>query len=68
MSEFICRNGHLLKSGEFRCSCCGEKIHQTDGISRSEIRNQEMQDAEIKNEEGIGMKKAMEVYRHFRKE
>lgn len=38
MSEFECRNHHLMKSGEYSCRICGERIEYTDGMSRNEMR------------------------------
>jgi len=51
MSEFTCRNGHQVNAGEFECPYCGKRIFRMDGMSRSEIRQQEIQDMEIENED-----------------
>lgn len=41
MSEYICKKGHLMKSGEYYCSICGERIGYEDGMSRNEMRKLE---------------------------
>jgi len=41
MSEFECRNGHLMASGEFTCSICGARLHRMDGMTSREIARQE---------------------------
>lgn len=43
MSEFECKNGHLMKSGEYTCPVCGAKIARMDGMTRSECRREEME-------------------------
>ena len=37
MSEFECRNRHMMKSGEYECSICGAKVTYMDGLSSSQI-------------------------------
>jgi hypothetical protein len=44
MSEYECRNGHSMRSGEYSCPLCGEKIGFEDGMSRSEMRTRERED------------------------
>lgn len=34
MSEFECRNHHLMKSGDVFCRQCGEPLMYCDGMSR----------------------------------
>lgn len=52
MSEFECKNGHLMKSGEYICTLCGSGIGREDGISSSEARKrEEMEDLEDPEEE-----------------
>jgi len=53
MSEFECRNGHLMASGEFTCSICGARLHRMDGMTSREIARQEAAiDAAYEMEEG----------------
>jgi len=48
MSEFECKNGHLMKSGEYICSICGERISRVDGMSRAEFeRDDEDYDIDV---------------------
>jgi hypothetical protein len=42
LSEFTCKNGHLMSTGE--CPECGERIAFMDGESRSEILARERVD------------------------
>ena len=37
MSEFECRNGHLMPSGKFKCEICGARLHRMDGMTSREI-------------------------------
>ena len=55
MSEFECKNGHLMKSGEYICPICGARIGKVDGMSRAEFeREDEDYDMEeIEKEEDI---------------
>lgn len=41
MSEFECRNGHLMKSGEYICSICGSHIAKTDGMNKEEFERED---------------------------
>ena len=36
MSEFECRNGHLMPSGKYFCPECGERVARMDGYSARE--------------------------------
>ncbi len=40
MSEFTCKNGHIMRPGQLVCSC-GESLYQMDGLSKAELRRQE---------------------------
>ena len=40
MSEFECRNGHIMKSGEYICSTCGAKLARTDGMNKEEFEQE----------------------------
>ena len=33
MSQFECKNGHLMTSGMVRCIKCGSRVHYMDGLS-----------------------------------
>lgn len=46
MSDFECRKGHPLKSGEYVCPICGEKLARMDGMSNSELRKLESMDCD----------------------
>jgi transcription initiation factor IIE alpha subunit len=41
MSEFTCRNGHVLNPGEFECPICGAHLGHMDGESSAEIRRRD---------------------------
>ena len=41
MSEFECRNGHLMPSGKFKCEICGARLHRMDGMTSRQIARQE---------------------------
>ena len=41
MSEFTCRNGHLMRTGQLRCEDCGAPLHAMDGMTDKQIRKQE---------------------------
>jgi hypothetical protein len=41
MSEFTCRNNHLMKSSDKLCPQCGLPITYMDGMSARELRLQE---------------------------
>lgn len=41
MSEFACANGHLMRSGEYRCKICGGRLHTMDGMTDAELRREE---------------------------
>ena len=41
MSEFECKNGHLMASGKFKCDICGSRLHRMDGMTAREIARQE---------------------------
>jgi len=43
MSEFECANGHLLKSGEYICPICGEKLARMDGMTRGECEQDDIE-------------------------
>lgn len=44
MSEFECRNGHIMKSGEYFCNVCGERIGKMDGMTRGEANKEDQED------------------------
>ena len=37
MSEFLCINGHLMRSGDLRCHVCGGRLHTMDGRTAREL-------------------------------
>jgi len=41
MSDFECKNGHLMASGKFKCDICGSRLHRMDGMTAREIARQE---------------------------
>jgi hypothetical protein len=42
MSEFHCRNGHLMLSSDGpRCRECGEKVFTMDGLTNRQLRKME---------------------------
>ena len=41
MSEFTCRNGHILKAGQNVCPKCGQGLHRMDGMTNSELKMRE---------------------------
>ena len=43
MSEFECRNGHLMPSGKTICHC-GARLWKMDGKTASELRREEADD------------------------
>ncbi len=45
MSEFECRNGHIIL-GHGRCQECGEKAYYMDGYSARELAAMEADDEE----------------------
>jgi len=36
MSEFVCRNGHLMSSKDRRCRECGSSLYMMDGMTSNE--------------------------------
>ncbi len=46
MSEFTCRNGHLMRPTQRWCTECGEPLHYMDGESRSELKAREQMEDE----------------------
>lgn len=44
MSEFECKNGHTMRSGEYFCKVCGERIATMDGMTRSEAKREDQED------------------------
>ena len=47
MSEFSCRNGHLIRSGERFCSLCGEPRYFMDGMTARQLSAIEQYEAEL---------------------
>ena len=47
MSEFACKNGHLMRSGEFKCRECGAKLHTMDGFTDAQWRMMESEPDEF---------------------
>jgi len=45
MSDFECRNGHLMRSSDTRCKKCGASLYSMDGLSRK-MANKKAQDEE----------------------
>ena len=41
MSEFACRNGHLMRSSDRVCPECGEPCYTMDGLTSSQLRRKE---------------------------
>ena len=46
MSEFACRNGHLMSSGEWKCKQCGEPLYSMDDMTDSQLRRQDKYERE----------------------
>jgi len=51
MSEFSCRNGHLMRPAQRWCSECGEPLQYMDGESRGELRRREQAETPDDNHE-----------------
>ncbi len=41
MSEFECRNGHLMGSGQFTCKECGAPLWRMDSKSNRELEGED---------------------------
>jgi len=41
MSEFCCKNGHVMRARETHCPECGEPKYSMDGMTARELREQE---------------------------
>jgi len=52
MSEFECREGHLIPPGKVRCPICGGRIHKMDGQSAEEIEADEREGYDDEGENG----------------
>ena len=50
MSEFACRNGHLMSPGQLSCYICGEPMHTMDGKTDAELRAEERYENEDEEE------------------
>jgi len=50
ISEFMCKNGHLMSYKDKKCRECGKEIKYMDGMSDAEYENQEKQEREHKGE------------------
>jgi len=50
MSEFTCKNGHIMKSG-LKCHICGDRLARMDGLSASELRRKEAWEDRMEGEE-----------------
>jgi len=44
MSEFECKNSHLMRSSDRFCPRCNEPASRMDGMSRSELRYREREE------------------------
>jgi len=52
MSEFACRNGHLMRSGDRVCPECGEPCYTMDGMTGRQMAEMERaEEARIEDEE-----------------
>jgi len=55
MSEFACRNGHIMPSGKLYCPECGCGLHTMDGYTNADLirmdRETEERERERENEE-----------------
>ena len=52
MSEFACRNGHLMRSGDRVCPECGEPCYTMDGMTGRQMAEMERaEEAKIEDEE-----------------
>ena len=47
MSEFTCRYGHIMRSGEEFCHHCGEPRYFCDGLTARQLAAQEQYEAEL---------------------
>lgn len=51
MSEFLCKNGHVMKTGDIICKC-GARLYFMDGSTNWQLRKmEELQEAEKWKEE-----------------
>jgi hypothetical protein len=52
MSEFHCRNGHLMLSSDGpRCRECGEKVFTMDGLTNRQLRKMEEAEERLEDDE-----------------
>ena len=51
MSEFECRNGHLMPSGKFKCPECGAPLYKMDGFTAKQHKMMEADDYDDREED-----------------
>ena len=54
MSEFACRNGHLMSCQDHICKVCGSPVHTMDGMTGKQLwgmERDERRDEEIEEDE-----------------
>ena len=54
MSEFLCINGHLMRSRDRFCTECGEPCYTMDGKTGRQLAAEMEPEPEIELEDGIG--------------
>lgn len=44
MSEFMCKNGHLMAGSEKYCPVCGSPAYYMDGLTGSQLKQMEQEE------------------------